>query len=231
VAETAGSVGSGGRLAGEWRECDGSVTEEGPRHGERGKSTLPCVLSNSHGRDAWIEAPIGARYTHRDFGPCFQARKGTQDARKRDVPGIFVTVSARCGFSRTSASRKSDLVPAFLHTCGTSPSRASRWRPQPARAAIETPGTHLGRPPRPRTPVRTAAPPSNPASDGRTVPEPRLGRPAPPRTLCPARPSHPPSPVPPPATAPPTATKPPHPHGHVRCPHGGRNGQSRRHPA
>src|SRR3984885_7824447 len=59
VAETAGSVGSGGRPAGESWECDGSVTEEGPRHGERGKSTLPCVLSNSHGRDAWIDPPIG----------------------------------------------------------------------------------------------------------------------------------------------------------------------------
>jgi hypothetical protein len=27
----------------------------------------------------------------RVFGPCFQARKQTRDARKRDVPGIFVT--------------------------------------------------------------------------------------------------------------------------------------------
>jgi hypothetical protein len=43
VAETAGSVGSGGRLAGESWGCDGSVTEEGPRGGDVGKVTiLPC---------------------------------------------------------------------------------------------------------------------------------------------------------------------------------------------
>jgi hypothetical protein len=95
-------------------------------------------------------------------GPVPRPRKGTRDARKRDVPGISVTGWAGCGSSRTSASRKSDLVPAFLHTCGTSPSRASRWRPQPARVAIETPGTHLGRPHWPRTPPsrpNTAVPP------------------------------------------------------------------------
>jgi hypothetical protein len=44
VAETAGSVGSGGRLAGEWRECDVSATEEEPREGDAGKVGLPPVF-------------------------------------------------------------------------------------------------------------------------------------------------------------------------------------------
>jgi hypothetical protein len=44
VAETAGSVGSGGRLAGESWECDGSVKEVRTRYGDVGNVTLPPVF-------------------------------------------------------------------------------------------------------------------------------------------------------------------------------------------
>ena len=40
------------------REGLGRATRPAGRDGERGKSTLPCVLGNSHGRTAWIWSPI-----------------------------------------------------------------------------------------------------------------------------------------------------------------------------
>ena len=52
VAETPGMRGVGGSVAGNSGERHGSVTEVGPRHEEPGKSTLPPVLSNRHGRAA-----------------------------------------------------------------------------------------------------------------------------------------------------------------------------------
>jgi hypothetical protein len=50
VAETAGSVGSGGRLAGESWEYDGSVTELRTGEGDVGKVTLPPVFFMGPGR-------------------------------------------------------------------------------------------------------------------------------------------------------------------------------------
>jgi hypothetical protein len=44
VAETAEGAGSGGRVAGVRRECDGTVTEDGPRHEDAEDVTLPPVF-------------------------------------------------------------------------------------------------------------------------------------------------------------------------------------------
>ena len=79
-----------GRVTRESRKAPGSVTDLRPRHREAEKSTPPRVLVNSHDRAAWIDPPIGAKYTQRVFGPCSRARKETQGARKCDVFGIFV---------------------------------------------------------------------------------------------------------------------------------------------
>src|SRR3954453_9395499 len=60
VPETAGVRRISRRVAeGSSREGHASVTGLASRHGERGKSTLPCVLDNSQISAAWIWAPIG----------------------------------------------------------------------------------------------------------------------------------------------------------------------------
>src|ERR1700753_3063665 len=115
----------------------------------------------------------------------FQASKQAS-VRPGDVtfPESSSTTRALSRFSRAYPSRKSDFVPAFLHTPAPLTSRASRWRPQPARAAIETPGTYLDRPRRPEAgtdlgrPLRPEPPPVRPGrtSDGRPTPEPPPGR-------------------------------------------------------
>jgi len=67
----------------------GSVTGVRPRHGDAGKSSLPPVLSNSHGRAAWIGPPIGALKHAARYRPLipahFKASEGVRMWRSRHL--------------------------------------------------------------------------------------------------------------------------------------------------
>ena len=62
VAETAGDVGSGATVhasaRGSSREGDGCVTRPASRVRDAGNFTLPCVLTNSHGRVPEFDPPM-----------------------------------------------------------------------------------------------------------------------------------------------------------------------------
>jgi hypothetical protein len=134
-----------------------------------GSPTFPASPSPMSGLARRLTGPS----PFRDGVPVLGSPEGDQGQR---VPRSVAVPHA-------GPSRKSDFVTS-LRRLSHEPltSRASRWRPQPARAAIETPGTHLGRPLRPRAPARTAAMPPNPAApppNPRTTPYPPLTTTAP----------------------------------------------------
>src|SRR4051794_3161946 len=121
VAETAGDVRSVGIVhasaTGSSREGHGSVTGLRPRHGNRGKSTLPRMLSNSHGHDAsfvvaMATTKLAARFSALHPGPK-SARRCLKAAGSVEFPASSSTTRALRGISRASLSRKSDLGPSL----------------------------------------------------------------------------------------------------------------------
>jgi len=116
------------------REGHGWVTRLASRDGERGKSTLPCVLDNRQFSAAWIRAPIGGSMHAARFGASFKARKAHEgDGR---VGEVWSSRHLRHGFVPG--------VPSLARTLDVSPTSA---RTLDERRTPSRPGT--GTPPRP----------------------------------------------------------------------------------
>jgi len=134
------------------REERGCVTGLASRDGERGKSTLPCVLGNTHFDAAAFSVAIATEKAAARPRGLFPARKAPECARRlrevwssRRLPHGSVSGAA-------SLARTLDVSPTSART------RAERRTPsRPGRLIAvtasqdrdETPRTDLGLPPRP----------------------------------------------------------------------------------
>ena len=88
MAETAGSTGSGGRVAGVRRELRGTVTEDGPRHRDAENVTLPPGLFRRCNHVTMVSGPYRGPNARSAFSTL---DSGPRRAGECDVPGIFVT--------------------------------------------------------------------------------------------------------------------------------------------
>ena len=142
-----------GRDTRERPEGHGSVTEVGPRHGDRGKSTLPRVLSNSHDRAVDFEPPTRALKSTARYRALISALKtdpGRPEERRsrhlrhrswRDV----AERRALPGNSR-AGPRVSPTSGRTCDRCFKTPSRPGRLMGVTAcQDPHETPRTDLGR--------------------------------------------------------------------------------------
>ena len=84
---------------------DRGVTGPATREGDVGNVTLRSVLGNTHG-GAFVFCPLyGTKDERTSGGAWIQAREATEDARGREVPGVFVNGRASRGLFVTSSAR------------------------------------------------------------------------------------------------------------------------------